>query len=83
MSARSPKKAVIKHDDPRKFLLVADTDGTWYVRRVKWTIDDVERGLMVYECDAPVGQGFDSAERAVSAMRIAFRKQNGKPEKKS
>jgi hypothetical protein len=64
--------------DPRKFILVADTDGSWYVRRVKWTIDDAERGLMVYECDAPVGQAFEFAEQGLAALRDAFRKQNAK-----
>jgi hypothetical protein len=55
----------------RKFIIVADTDGAWYIRRVKWTIDDVERGLMVYECDAPVGKVFRSGEKALAALRKA------------
>lgn len=63
--------------EPRKLLLVADTDGNWYVRRVKWTIDDAKRDLMIYECDEPIGAAFEFAEQGLSALRRALREQNG------
>ena len=64
--------------EPRKLLLVADTDGNWYVRRVKWTIDDARRGLMIYECDESIGAAFEFAEQGLSALRRALREQKQK-----
>lgn len=51
----------------RTLIVVSDGD-TWFVRRVRTTVHDLDRDEMVYRCDSPLGGPFASAQEALESL---------------
>jgi hypothetical protein len=61
-------------DDPKRMrvLIVSDSNGKWYVRKVKRVILNKIALQKCYICDTPIGKRFASGEKALAAAQFAL-----------
>lgn len=48
---------------------IVNSDGFWFIRRIRSVEHDLERDEKVYRCDEPIGPRFGSPEEAVRFLR--------------